>query len=729
LSLKLKLRFGEKMSKYTHDEIVIAVDEVLITIITQIVEEMLKSQDLSENLLFYNKIKLLNEFLQKGQKESIRRVNRPPVKGGERPDLELFGGLIVIEVESSEETLEHGEKQLQNYIEKYYSDIAIYGIVTTGLTWRIYRVHKYEKEKVKLERIAVLRGDENEYNRSIVLAVKKSHIYQYLYNLLKSTLIESKAYKLEPSPENVRRILYPVLMYVDDLIGLMDEYKIHNKALYKSYREMLFRIYAKLTDVEINKLFATHTLLQMIVNVVFTGALGKLEKAAIEPIKACSGEELEFDITIPHLMWWRELAFTDREFRLRVEELCKDIYYRALLFDWNTPIVEDVFSHIYEDFIERALRYKIGEYYTPWWLIEFIIYQMKQKFKVDYKDKIVLDPACGSGRFLVKAFYEKVKESGEDPNKAYYEVIGLDILPLATTIARVELMIAYKRATGEIPLGTPLIFWGDFLANEIGLGAEIIDELKNILNGLTVYMWGLSELSKLKKHELVIFLARLELLLTQILKGLTYTFTSPEEVFKVINETINRLKAIEPIDVVDKAATSLIIKILSDEKLVLEILKLITRYGNEIWAIPIVSDLFVKYLSKIKPDIVLTNPPWLKLSELPKSKWGEALREYIKKNIIEKYKEKIPGISKTGMSGDISSIFLEVILKILEKEGYIGIVMPAEQSYTPKSPHGAGKLLTYAVLSKYSAEGSIIYVGDAFKHGRHASVLILRVRK
>jgi len=573
--------------------------------------------------------------------------------------------------------------------------------------------------------IVGLRGDEKEYQMSLKSVIRSKSIYMTLYNLFKGTLLESEAYRLPPLPNNIRSVFYPVLSHTDDLLELMNKFNIREKALYQSYKEILLRVYGKLTDDEIDKLFVTHTLLQMIANIIVTASLGKLENVIITPIKACSNEEIGYDITIPHLMWWREMYYIDKSFKNKIEEICHDIHYRALLFNWSSPIVEDVFSHLYEDFIERTLRYKIGEYYTPWWLIEFIIYNMKTNFDVTFRDKLVLDPACGSGRFLVKAFYEKLSES-EDPDKAYLEVIGLDILPLAATFARAELVIAYRRATGKNPLGSPLIFWGDFLSHEIGLGAEIVKEFSEILDKIERIIWEEPRLTELDKNRMLLFLARLEYYLEFIIKKLN---GNDEELSKVITNIINSIKTSRSVDPIDDLIYSLLIKLLQDEVIVQKTKELINKYGNAIWAIPIVSNLFVECLTKIRPDVVLTNPPWLKLSELPDSKWGKKLHEYVREKIVSSYRKTIPGISKAGMSGDISAIFLLTIMKILEKDGYIGIVLPAEQSYTPKSPHGAGKLLTYAVLNKYKADGSVVYVGDAFKHGRHASVLILRVRK
>ncbi len=708
------------MSLYSHDEIVIAIDEAFIDIITRVSEELLRNPNVISNLALYNKIVLLKEFLRNGQRERIRRVNKPPTSGAKkRPDLEYFGGLIVIEVESSEDTLEMGRNQLHDYINEFYRDVALYGIVTTGLYWEIY-----ESVGGELRKIAILKGDEKEYQKSLQSVIRGKPIYDYLYNLIKGALLKSEAYRLPPLPNNIRSTFYPVMSYVDDLIELINRYSVREKALYQSYKEILLRVYGKLTREEIDRLFATHTLLQMIVNVIVTAAFGKLEKTIIKPMRACSNEELEYNMAIPHLMWWREVSYIDKDFESRVEEICNDIYYRALLFDWNSPIIEDVFSHLYEDFVERTLRYKIGEYYTPWWLIEFIIHRVKTQFSVSFKDKLVFDPACGSGRFLVRAFYEKVSE-GEEPDKAYLEVIGLDILPLAAAIARAELLIAYRRATGKTPPGSPLVFWGDFLSYEIGLGAEVVKELSKILNRLAIIVWGETWLNKLDKHNMLLFLARLEYRMEQVLRELIKSGVGvPEAITSIMSK-----RTLRSADPMDNLVNSLLMKVLQDSEIIQEITNLISKYGNAIWVIPIISDLFVRFLTRIKPDIVLTNPPWLKLSELPDSEWGKKLREYIRREIIDKYRDTIPGISRVGMSGDISAIFLNTIIGVLEKEGYVGIVLPAEQSYTPKSPHGAGKLLTYAVLGKYSVDGSAIYAGDAFKHGRHTSVFILRVRK
>ena len=154
--------------------------------------------------------------------------------------------------------------------------------------------------------------------------------------------------------------------------------------------------------------------------------------------------------------------------------------------------------------------------------------------------------------------------------------------------------------------------------------------------------------------------------------------------------------------------------------------KLIQTYGNHVWAVPIVSSFFITAMQSIhilKPNIVVTNPPWLELNELPKSDWGIRVREYVKNNYIDKWRLPV----SVGQKSDIASVFLDIILRTVERDGHVGIVLPAEQSYSgTTSSHGVGKLLTYTVLKKWKCTGEILYAGDVFKHGIPASIAIIK---
>ena len=66
----------------------------------------------------------------------------------------------------------------------------------------------------------------------------------------------------------------------------------------------------------------------------------------------------------------------------------------------------DLLKMLYQQLFPETVRHDLGEYYTPDWLAELVIE------RVGYDgnpDKRVLDPACGSGTFLVMAI-NKVRD-------------------------------------------------------------------------------------------------------------------------------------------------------------------------------------------------------------------------------------------------------------------------------------------------------------------------------
>ncbi|GHT80499.1 hypothetical protein FACS1894130_11780 [Spirochaetia bacterium] len=77
------------------------------------------------------------------------------------------------------------------------------------------------------------------------------------------------------------------------------------------------------------------------------------------------------------------------------------------IFDFKIIQIE-LLSEIYESFLaamEPGERHQTGTFYTPPPLVEFIL---NEKLPIDSKEKVynikILDPACGSGIFLVESF-------------------------------------------------------------------------------------------------------------------------------------------------------------------------------------------------------------------------------------------------------------------------------------------------------------------------------------
>lgn len=148
------------------------------------------------------------------------------------------------------------------------------------------------------------------------------------------------------------------------------------------------------------------------------------------------------------------------------EQFVRSLAARLARFDWTEPD-HDVLKHLYEAVIAQRTRESLGEYYTPDWLAEVMVSEVNP----DPLNNKLADVACGSGTFIfhaVRAFL-KAAESSAIPNGKSVEaltskVMGVDIHPVAVTLARVTYLLAIGSerlaAADRGPLRVP-IFLGD----------------------------------------------------------------------------------------------------------------------------------------------------------------------------------------------------------------------------------------------------------------------------
>jgi type I restriction-modification system DNA methylase subunit len=114
----------------------------------------------------------------------------------------------------------------------------------------------------------------------------------------------------------------------------------------------------------------------------------------------------------------------------------------------------DLLKKLYQYLVPQDVRHSLGEYYTPDWLAELLLNEVGYDGNTQRR---LLDPACGSGTFLVLAIH-RAKEHGRKANLTPIEIAeriianiwGFDLNPLAVIAARTNYLFALGDLANEL---------------------------------------------------------------------------------------------------------------------------------------------------------------------------------------------------------------------------------------------------------------------------------------
>jgi len=264
-------------------------------------------------------------------------------------------------------------------------------------------------------------------------------------------------------------------------------------------------------------------------------------------IRNCEDKELEAKRLISNLREWeskgrgqlvkglREVfGYFDRTYNSKIfsKHLCDDLeidndvlheiieglYYtkdKAISYDFSI-IDADVLGTIYEQYLSHILkktekrakltenhvhRKEQGIYYTPTYIVDYIVRNSLGKLlddkKVDVEKIRVLDPACGSGSFIIKAFdvlNEYYKKNDKDYSQTQLDlktgttftrkakilqdnIFGVDLDKQAVEIAQLNLLLKIAEKGHRLPL----------LEQNIKCGNSLIDDEK--VAGNKAFKW------------------------------------------------------------------------------------------------------------------------------------------------------------------------------------------------------------------------------------------------
>ncbi|MCB1510520.1 MAG: N-6 DNA methylase, partial [Hyphomicrobiaceae bacterium] len=357
------------------------------------------------------------------------------------------------------------------------------------------------------------------------------------------------------------------------------------------------------------------------------------------------------------------------------ESFVRNLGRRIARFDWSA-VEHDVLKVLYESVITKNVREKLGEYYTPDWLAD----RMVHTFIPDPLDTVAADPACGSGTFLfhaIRHYLDAAQAAGIDTDDAVQQatahVIGLDVHPVAVTLARVTYLLALGRdninSAGRKELTIPVylgdsIQWKqetDMFTTEVvrvrtddsdlfGGGGGLLFALdlcfpRSVLKDATQFDYLVSEMAD---------------------KALT---TDPKDATKAI-ATILKRRGI--------AADSADGEVLRETFLNLCTLRAQGR--NHIWGYYVRNLIRPLWLAEPENsvDIVIGNPPWLRYNKMPPG---------MQKNYLDLAKPRNLLTGGLGASArDLSTLFVVRAVELyLRTGGAFAFVMP--HGVLTRKPH------------------------------------------
>ena len=339
--------------------------------------------------------------------------------------------------------------------------------------------------------------------------------------------------------------------------------------------------------------------------------------------------------------------------------LAKKISQGLLKYDLS-KVDEDLFKEIYQQIVRQGERHRVGEYYTPEWLCQLTTdYAIKSWSRNHSGVPNILDPACGSGTFITSSIHyitRILKENSGNERELLEtilnKVMGLDVNPLAVTIARANYIIAlgtlvqysknitipiYNADSIKIPVATRTMF-GSIPVYDLEINGNHIqlpEKVSNDRSKLDIVVSGLRE--------------------ALISYGLRYNKSESTKVFtRAISSFFNK----EEISVLNLTLHTL--------------MKLEDSHQDSIWVF-IINNLYAPLFMKERQfDMLLSNPPWIVMRSID----NKSYQEFLKKQVFDYNLLKSKQIKLFTQMEMATLFFCRTIDLYLKDDGKVSFLMP-----------------------------------------------------
>jgi len=237
--------------------------------------------------------------------------------------------------------------------------------------------------------------------------------------------------------------------------------------MYEEWRDRFSKVYQR-GDLD-QELFIKHAYLALLIKTVLISKLVDDKKRShIENLEKIIEvfEERGVPIFLNDFFQWTN-----------EEEIVQNEIFIAVYN--STFIIDDLFRTIYQEMVSPTTRHALGEFYTPQPLAEKMVEEVYEF------GQSVLDPACGSGTFLVQILktINNANESDKKKIEAISRLYGFDINPIAVLVARSNLLLLTDKIFGASSKIQINIFLADSL-NPINDFVSDLDKTKLYKKGL-----------------------------------------------------------------------------------------------------------------------------------------------------------------------------------------------------------------------------------------------------
>lgn len=408
------------------------------TINTQLLSEQIRNhaaQSANESELRIRVETLLEPIRKKWGIQWASYEHRHHISGTRK---DALYGTVIIEYKSpgkldNKNEFVKAKEQVKRYIQEEKGGLSKYfGVILDGykISFVRYRKNKWEEQEEPLpvnaqtvlrllEAIRGLRRKPIDAELLLIDFGPKSDISRKAILVLYEALMESKSPRTKMLFNDWKRVFSQVCAYSKEkLTGLINYYGLTEeknvdveKLLYAIHT--YYTLLMKLLTSEIVTLFADS----------FLGSyLKRLEEAYYRSRLEMLGELVELEhggifLTIgirnfleaDYFAWY--LDEWDKEIANQIFEMVKKLLdYEPATVELNPERVKDLFKRLYQNLVPRTIRHKIGEYFTPDWLAELLLDEVEYDGN---PEKRILDPACGSGTFLVLAI-RRIRDYSEE---------------------------------------------------------------------------------------------------------------------------------------------------------------------------------------------------------------------------------------------------------------------------------------------------------------------------